>query len=184
MAERIAPAPPLMLPDMCCCCLAKTEATYLVSGKTHEEFGFVMTTRWRLPLCSRCHQRLEQTKSRQRLAILALCVVGMAAPLSYARFGGWSILILLAAAIAGGAALWRNAVRTPAIVGWSLLDELQDSAHVDTRFGLVPICQLPRFDNQEYGRQFRELNGIERLRAVRVEAGRSEAEAHHAFSSR
>lgn len=174
---QYASTPPLLLPDICCSCLGKADTSYDVSGKTHKESGWTMTTKWSVPVCSACRERLVQSRPRRLLSILLVCLALVASFLFVARFGGW-VVLLVGAAVAVAAALWRGTVGEPAVVGWTVLDEKIDCGLVNSGQGPVLACQVPRFVNRAYDQQFREVNGLEYGRA-RVDSGLRRAEEEH-----
>lgn len=182
MADHIAATPPLLLPPICCCCLGAADTTYEVSGKTHKESGSIMVTKWRLPVCLACGERLTKSGARRTLSVLVVCIAIIASVWLAVRFGWWPDVFVVAAGLAGAVTLWRGTMGAPAIVGWTVLDEAQDCAWIRARHELVRACQIPRFENGEYERQFRELNATQYGAAARVEDGRRAAEAAHAFS--
>ncbi len=178
MEGRIASTPLLALPAACCCCLGEADSTFTVSGKTHKESGSVMVTRWSLPVCASCGQRLSQTGLRRSLSVVAICVTVVAAVWIAASFGWWPDVAVVGTGVAGAFMIWRGTLAAPAIIGWTVLDEAADCAWINSHIGLVRVCQIPRFENREYERQFRELNGLDFGYAVRLEPGRRDAEAH------
>jgi hypothetical protein len=172
-----ASTPPLLLPDICCVCLGEADAIYNVGGKTHKESGWIMVTKWPVPVCSACRQRLIQSRPRRLLSMLVVCLALVGSFVLATRFGYW-IVLLIAAGIAGSGALWRGTVGGPAVVGWTVLDEKADCGVVNSSQGRVLACQIPRFENPLYDQQFREMNGLDYGHA-RVESGLRNAEEEH-----
>lgn len=160
MADSAAETPSLELPQMCCRCLGDVHAWYEVRGTTHKEHGYNMVTTWELPVCFACRERLLESGRRRPYAIALVAAAVISGLVLGLRFW-WLGALLVAASVAGAVKMWGKMMTPPAIVGWTLLDEAQDCAKVNTLHGKVLVCQLPRFANTDYEREFRQLNQIE-----------------------